>query len=113
MKAADEGSRQESLGDSHTNDLSSPCCLLTFLLLGISQMASVHAAKHTRSLSQTITAAFPAPQTYQPDAVSTAMQFMTALFKHQYATMWTMLHPQVQAVWPGKAAYVSYWQTRF
>ena len=38
---------------------------------------------------------------------------MTALFNHQYATMWTMLHPQVQAVWPGKAAYITYWQTRF
>jgi peptidoglycan/xylan/chitin deacetylase (PgdA/CDA1 family) len=74
---------------------------------------SLHPGKHTRDLSQPVVAAFPVPQTYQQETATTAQQFMTALLNHQYATMWTMLHPQVQAVWPGKAAYISYWQTRF
>ena len=83
------------------------------LLTDFSQLVSLHPGKHTRGLSQPVAAAFPVPQTYQQETATTAQQFMTALFNHQYATMWTMLHPQVQAVWPGKAAYISYWQTRF
>ena len=83
------------------------------LLTDISQLVSLHPGKHTRGLSKPVVAAFPVPQTYQQETATTAQQFMTALFNHQYATMWTMLHPQVQAVWPGKAAYISYWQTRF
>jgi len=83
------------------------------LLTDFSQLVSLHPGKHTRVLSQPVVAAFPVPQTYQQETATTAQQFMTALFNHQYATMWTMLHPQVQAVWPGKAAYISYWQTRF
>jgi len=83
------------------------------LLTDFSQLVSLHPGKHTRGLSQPVVAAFPVPQKYQQETATTAQQFMTALLNHQYATMWTMLHPQVQAVWPGKAAYISYWQTRF
>jgi hypothetical protein len=30
-----------------------------------------------------------------------------------YATMWTMLHPQSQAMWPNQASFEAYWQHRF
>ena len=38
---------------------------------------------------------------------------MTAFLDHHYSTMWSLLHPQVQAVWPGEAAFTTYWQNRF
>src|SRR6266516_2023537 len=83
------------------------------LLTDISQLVNSHTVKHTHGLSQKANAAFPLLEKYQQETATTAQQFMTALLNHQYATMWTMLHPQVQAVWPGKAAYITYWQTRF
>src|SRR2546423_13754210 len=82
------------------------------LLTDISQLVSLHPGKHTRGLSQPVVAAFPVPQTYQQETATTAHQFMTALFNHQYATMWPMLHPQGQPAWPGKEAYTSYSHTR-
>src|SRR5437588_6006382 len=83
------------------------------LLTTVSQLVNLHTGKHVQGLSQTVDAAFLVPQKYQNETATTTQQFMTALLNHQYATMWSMLHPQVQAVWPGEAAYINYWQARF
>ena len=83
------------------------------LLTDISQLVNLPTGKHVHNLSQRVDAAFPVPQKYQNETTTTTQQFMTALLNHQYATMWSMLHPQVQAVWPGEAAYITYWQARF
>lgn len=40
-------------------------------------------------------------------------KYMQAFIAHNYATMWTMLHPQMQATWPNQAAFEAYWQRRF
>ncbi len=42
-----------------------------------------------------------------------ARLYMTALVKGQYATMWSLLAPQIQAQWPGEASYASFWQARY
>ncbi|HLI06251.1 MAG TPA: polysaccharide deacetylase family protein [Ktedonobacteraceae bacterium] len=42
-----------------------------------------------------------------------AHDYMTALVSGQYNTMWSLLSPQMQAQWPGEAAYASFWQARY
>src|SRR5579875_3097511 len=37
-----------------------------------------------------------------------AHDYMTALVSGQYNTMWSLLSPQMQAQWPGEAAYASF-----
>jgi len=60
-------------------------------------------ARTTKTISsQDVTAA---------QAVTT--QYMHAFLARQYHTMWSLLHPQVQAVWPDEAAFTTYWSTRF
>lgn len=44
---------------------------------------------------------------------NTAHQFMLALLSHHYGAMWNMLHPRLQAQWPSKTAYITFWNTRF
>jgi peptidoglycan/xylan/chitin deacetylase (PgdA/CDA1 family) len=39
--------------------------------------------------------------------------YMTALISGQYNTMWVLLSRQMQAKWPGEAAYASFWQARY
>ncbi len=46
-------------------------------------------------------------------AQNVAQQYMNALLKHHYQIMWSMLHPQVQALWPGEDAFVAFWKTHF
>ncbi len=53
------------------------------------------------------------PLAFQAGTEATAQQYMAALLKHQYSTMWSLLHPQVQAVWPGEAAFIAYWEKRY
>jgi len=49
----------------------------------------------------------------QLESQALAQQYMTALLKHQYSAMWSLLHPHVQAMWPGEAAFAKFWQVRF
>jgi len=46
-------------------------------------------------------------------AEALAKQYMTAFLKHQYKTMWLLLHPQLQAMWPSETAFAKFWQLRF
>ena len=40
-------------------------------------------------------------------------QYMDALLHQKYASMWSMLHPQMQAMWPEQKVFASYLQMRF
>lgn len=44
---------------------------------------------------------------------SVGQQYMDALVHQKYAVMWSMLHPQVQAMWPDQGAFARYLQLRF
>src|SRR5215471_20489037 len=50
---------------------------------------------------------------HQAKAQTIVQQYMTAFLKDQYGEMWSLLHPQVQAMWPGEAAFSKFWQLRF
>lgn len=58
-------------------------------------------------------AATPVPLAFQLGTQTTAQQYLNALFNHQYSMMWTLLHPQVQAMWPSETAFVTYWSKRY
>ena|GEM_PF-503951 len=47
------------------------------------------------------------------EVTAVGQQYMNALLKQQYNTMWSLLHPQVQAMWPNETSFTNYWQTRF
>jgi peptidoglycan/xylan/chitin deacetylase (PgdA/CDA1 family) len=38
---------------------------------------------------------------------------MQAFLQGHYQTMWSLLSPQVQALWPRESSYAAYWPTRF
>jgi len=46
-------------------------------------------------------------------AQTVTTQYMHAFLTHQYASMWALLHPQVQAVWTNEETFATYWNTRF
>lgn len=42
-----------------------------------------------------------------------AQNYMTALLKGQYRTMWSLLSPRIQNTWPDEASYAAFWQARY
>lgn len=50
---------------------------------------------------------------YRTQTNSAAQQYMTGLFAHNYQTMWSLLHPDVQSLWPSEKAFAHYWHNRF
>lgn len=46
-----------------------------------------------------------------PQAV--VREYMTALLKGQYGTMWSLFDPRMQAKWSGEAAYAAFWRARY
>ncbi len=42
-----------------------------------------------------------------------AHEYMKALLAQNYHAMWSVLHPQRQALWPSEAAFTTFWQTHF
>ncbi|GAC1621243.1 MAG: hypothetical protein NVS4B7_13100 [Ktedonobacteraceae bacterium] len=83
------------------------------LLTDLSQLITTHHSKQGQSSAALIDGTLPLPAEYQLATTITAQHYMHALLNHQYTSMWQMLHPQVQALWPAEAAFVTYWQTRF
>ncbi len=68
-------------------------------------LASSQSSKKTVQVVPTPT------QSQQASAITS--KYMQAFLTHNYASMWTMLHPQMQAIWPNQAAFEAYWQRRF
>ena len=55
----------------------------------------------------------PAAETVQTQVTAIGKQYMNALLQQHYAVMWSMLQPQMQAMWPGENAFITYWKFRF
>lgn len=57
----------------------------------------------------------PTASTSQYPAMVAALgkQYMNALLQQHYDVMWSLLHPQMQAMWPNETAFATYWKTRF
>jgi peptidoglycan/xylan/chitin deacetylase (PgdA/CDA1 family) len=51
--------------------------------------------------------------TYPAEVISLGQRYMDALFQQKYAVMWSMLHPQMQAMWPDQETFGRYLQMRF
>lgn len=73
----------------------------------------LHSPQHIHAPVLITGSAESVPLAYQLASKTTAQQYMTALLDHHYSTMWSMLHPQVQAMWPDETAFTSYWRNRF
>ena len=50
---------------------------------------------------------------FRTETTSVAQQYMGGLLTHNYQAMWSLLHPDVQAMWPNELAFAQYWQNRF
>ncbi len=93
--------------------------LLTLLVVGLLAMASIFAFGFETTNSNGAAQhadTHPATGVTTQDTVAVqalTTQYMHAFLTQQYHTMWDLLHPQVQAVWPGEQAFTTYWQTRF
>ncbi|WP_126551475.1 hypothetical protein [Dictyobacter kobayashii] len=79
-----------------------------YLILAPNQTISV-GAKTT--ISQHIRQTTPGQ--YQSEVTQVGQEYMNALLKQQYTVMWSMLHPDVQKMWPDEQSFASYWQRRF
>ncbi len=53
------------------------------------------------------------PNEYRTETTSVTQQYMSGLLTHNYQAMWSLLHPEVQAMWPSETAFAQYWQNRF
>lgn len=66
-----------------------------------------------RDITTPLTQSSPVPTEQRLASQAVAQQYMTALLKQQYSTMWSLLHPNVQALWPSETAFAHFWQVRF
>ncbi len=55
----------------------------------------------------------PAISALTPTVTSLGQQYMHALLEQKYGMMWSMLHPQIQAMWPDQGTFGRYLQVRF
>ena len=59
-----------------------------------------------------ITARSIVPASYQTATEGLARQYMSAFLHQQFTAMWPLLHPDMQALWPGESAFARFWQAR-
>jgi peptidoglycan/xylan/chitin deacetylase (PgdA/CDA1 family) len=81
-----------------------------------SQGSSSYAISQLRKLKlerATPTAVLDASAEDAQEVTALGQQYMNALLHQQYNIMWSLLHPQVQAMWPDETSFSNYWQTRF
>src|SRR6202035_3404381 len=89
--------------------IAAACCLLlslgtsAYLLFALPKTpASTHTALKTKTLSHPISTPQPSAEQQAKDATSTlAKSYLNALLQGQYSTMWSSLHPDIQATWQG------------
>src|SRR5437763_7108574 len=51
--------------------------------------------------------------THSTEVTSLGQRYMDALLQQKYTVMWSMLHPQMQSIWPDQGTFSRYLQTRF
>jgi peptidoglycan/xylan/chitin deacetylase (PgdA/CDA1 family) len=78
------------------------------ILLGAEGLALLIAQAKLQAHSKPTIAALTTPT-----VVSLGQQYMDALLQHKYAVMWSMLHPQVRAMWHDEKTFGRYLQMRF
>ena len=78
-----------------------------FLLLGTEGIYFVLAQTQPQAQSKS------ASSVTTPIVTSLGQQYMDALLAQKYAEMWSMLHPQIRAMWPNQEAFSRYLQLRF
>ncbi|HWS84324.1 MAG TPA: polysaccharide deacetylase family protein, partial [Ktedonobacteraceae bacterium] len=102
--------------------------LLLFVIVSTYVLASQNILSHTVSQDSQHDSSHAVSQQNIPTAVPTftdtstqdaqqvtalGQQYMNALLNQQYNIMWSLLHPQVQAMWPDETSFTNYWQARF
>ncbi len=91
--------------------------MLALLVLGI--LAATGVGVYMVSLSSgtlpanSVQAGMPIQPQDKTAAQSVTTRYMHAFMTHQYHSMWSLLHPQVQAIWTNEETFASYWSTRF
>jgi peptidoglycan/xylan/chitin deacetylase (PgdA/CDA1 family) len=51
-------------------------------------------------------------QLAQQAATTLAQSYLTAFLQGQYSTMWSQLHPDIQATWQNETTFANYWKAR-
>ena len=77
-------------------------------LLNAGTQATMRTPERTATSDET-----PVSGEHQAEAQAVAQQYMTAFLKRQYSEVWSLLNPQVQAIWTGEAAFAKFWRLRF
>ncbi len=75
--------------------------------------AEMPARTHSILDLSAITASSAVPQAYQTAMKTTVQHYMSALLRQRYSTMWSLLHPAMEALWPNEATFAKFWQARF
>lgn len=91
--------------------------LLAAIAFGVHLFMSGNAAAQSgRALGQEHAERTTITNKSQADAVAARTQaqaFMQALLAQHYDVMWSMLNPQMQAMWPDETTYSTFWQAKF
>lgn len=85
---------------------------LATIVISSSVVSRAKISQHTAPPQHTQPAS-TAPPPRLSGAQVVAQQFMQAFLQRHYHTMWSLLSPQVRALWPSETAYAAYWPVRF
>src|SRR5581483_3798120 len=86
---------------------------VTLSIYFISTQNSASSATQSHNVAKTKPRAAQATPNVSAAVSSLGRQYMNALLQQHYDVMWSLLHPQVQAMWSNEAAFATYWKTRF
>jgi peptidoglycan/xylan/chitin deacetylase (PgdA/CDA1 family) len=71
-------------------------------------------ASHTTRVVREATVRLATPKPDIAAAVkATAQRYMSAFVAHDYARMWSMLNPQIQAAWPNEKSFAAFYKAKF
>jgi peptidoglycan/xylan/chitin deacetylase (PgdA/CDA1 family) len=88
--------------------------VLAGLALGVHlyMMNSVAPVEHT-AVQEQVERAAPGGGVAEVAAQTLATSYMQALLTQHYSAMWSLLAPQVQAMWPDETTFGTFWQAKF
>ncbi len=86
---------------------------VTLSIYFISTQNAASSAAQSHNVAKTKPRAAQATPNVSAAVSSLGRQYMNALLQQHYDVMWSLLHPQVQAMWSNEAAFATYWKTRF
>jgi hypothetical protein len=77
-------------------------------LLNVGSRVTVQVSERAATNHET-----PVSGEHRAEVQAVAQQYMKAFLKRRYSAVWSLLNPQVQAIWTGEAAFAKFWQLRF